>query len=162
MRVGSLREQLVVLVFELDGHRYAIDTDSVLEIVRAVQPVRLAKAPAVIAGVINARGEVLALLDLRARFELPTTPVRVHDVFVIVQSQTRRLALRADRASELMRVPRASMSALGTTARADYLAGTVLLPDGLLLICDVELFLDEAERASLDRALVAHTESAAP
>src|SRR4051794_6170529 len=59
MRVGSLRDQLVVLVFEIEGHRYAIDTDSVLEIVRAVQPTRLPRAPRVITGVINARGELL-------------------------------------------------------------------------------------------------------
>jgi hypothetical protein len=46
--------------------------------------------------------------------------------------------------------------------RAEYLAGTAVLPDGLLLICDVELFLDEAEQSTLELALAEQVQSAAP
>jgi purine-binding chemotaxis protein CheW len=163
MGVGLHRDQLVVLVFEVEGHRYAIDTDSVHEIVRAVSLVRLPRAPRVITGVINVRGEVLPVLDLRARFGLPARSLRLSDVFVIVETQRRRWALRADGANELMRVPRASIALLRESVpRAEYLAGTAVLPDGLLLICDVELFLDEAERSTLELALAEQVEGAAP
>ncbi|MDB4972662.1 MAG: Positive regulator of CheA protein [Myxococcaceae bacterium] len=163
MREALLREQLVVLVFEIEGHRYAVDTDTVTEIVRAVQPLRLPKAPAVIAGVINARGSVLPLLDLRVRFGLSQVPLRAHDVFVLVQTPKRRLALRADRASELMRVPRSVIVSLrDAVPRAEFAAGTAVLPDGLLLICDVELFLDEAETRALDQALAEHSAASVP
>jgi purine-binding chemotaxis protein CheW len=154
MRVGLQRDQLVVLVFEIDGHRYAIDTDSVQEVVRAVAPTRLPSAPPVITGVINVRGEVMPLLDLRLRFGLARAPLRPHDVFLLVHTAARRLALRADRASELMRVSRANLVALRESVpRAEYAAGTVLLPDGLLLIVDLSTFLDDAELRTLDQAL---------
>lgn len=161
--VGVQRDQLVVLVFEVDGHRYAIDTDCVHEIVRAVQPSRLPKGPDVVTGVINARGEILPLLDLRVRFGLPAMPMRVHDVFVIVQTSLRRIAFRADRACALMRVPLHDISTLSQNVpRAQYAAGTARLSDGLLLICDVELFLDEAERVTLAGALAECAEGSAP
>lgn len=161
--MGVQRDQLVVLVFEVDSHRYALDTDCVLEIVRAVQPARLPKAPAVITGVINARGEVIPLLDLRLRFGLPAAPIRVHDVFVIVQTGLRRLAFRADRACALARVPLHDFAPLRhSVPSAQYAAGTACLPDGLLLICDVELFLDEAEQVTLAAALAEPSEGATP
>jgi purine-binding chemotaxis protein CheW len=169
MRVGELREPsvsssraeapriLTALVFEVEGHRYGLDTASVRQIVRAVMPVRLPHAPDVIVGVINVRGSVVPLLDLRLRFGLPTRPLRADEVFVIVETHTRVLALRGDRATELLRVPVDRLTAIqASSPRARYAAGTAVLPDGLLVICDVDAFLDEAEQHSLGDALSAY------
>jgi purine-binding chemotaxis protein CheW len=163
MRVGVQRDPTVVLVFEIEGHRYGVDTTAVQEIVRAVQTVRLPRAPAVITGVVNLRGEVLPVLDMRLRFGLPARSLRADDVFLIVRTATRLLALRADRVNELVRVPADSLTAIGaTTPRSQYALGTARLDDGLLVICDLDGFLDEAERLSLEGALRAQAESAAP
>jgi len=153
-------EHVSVLVFEIAGHRYGIESARVQEIVRAVEPARLPRAPAVIAGVINVRGHVVPLVDLRARFGLAPAPLRPSEVFVLIPSGARLLAFRADRALALARVDRAGIAPMTTTVpRASYAAGTAVLPDGVLLLCDIELFLDEAERATLDGALRAHEES---
>lgn len=148
------RDQVVVLVFEIERHRYGVETDAVHEIVRAVQPMRLPKAPAVIAGLINVRGEVVPLVDLRLRFALPARPLHRDEVFIIVAARGRRVALRTDMARELVRVPLASIvPAEQSMPRASYAAGTAVLPDGLLLICDLDAFLEEGELATLDGAL---------
>jgi purine-binding chemotaxis protein CheW len=145
------RDQIVVLVFEIDGHRYGVDTEAVREIVRAVLPTRLPKAPAVVMGLVNVRGQAVPLIDLRLRFALQARPLDVHDVFVIVSARGRLCALRADAARELVRVPRASVAP--APARSEYAAGTTVLADGLLVICDLDTFLDEAELMVLDAAL---------
>jgi len=161
--VDVQRDPTVALVFELEGHRYGVDTAHVQEIVRAVLPVRLPRAPAVIAGVINLRGEVLPLLDMRMRFGLPARPLRADEVFLIVRTATRSLALRADHATELVRVPADSLTAMReTAARSEFALGTVRLPDGLLVICDIDSFLDEAELLTLHTALRERVEAAAP
>jgi purine-binding chemotaxis protein CheW len=150
-------EHLTVLVFDIDGHRYGIDTARVREIVRAVLPARLPNAPAVIAGVLNVRGQAVPLIDLRARFGFAARALHPSEVFVLVQSEARLLAFRADAVQGMLRVQRASIAPMGETVpRAAYAAGTALLPDGLLLLCDIELFLDQAEQATLDGALDAH------
>jgi purine-binding chemotaxis protein CheW len=145
------RDQIVVLVFEIEQHRYGVDTDAVREIVRAVLPTRLPKAPAVVIGLVNVRGEALPLIDLRLRFGLPQNRLGVHEVFVIVSARGRRCALRADAARELVRVPRDSITS--APARSQYAAGTTALADGLLVICDLDAFLEEAELIELDAAL---------
>jgi purine-binding chemotaxis protein CheW len=117
------------------------------QIVRAVLPVRLPRAPDVIMGVIHVRGRVVPLLDLRLRFALPARPLRADDVFVIVEAKTRLLALRGDRTSELVRVPLDRLTAIAESSpRTRYAAGTAVLPDGLLVICDVDAFLDDTSR----------------
>ncbi|MET0286867.1 MAG: chemotaxis protein CheW [Polyangiales bacterium] len=145
------RDQIVVLVFEIEEHRYGIDTESVHEIVRAVSPTRLPKAPDVVMGLVNVRGEAVPLIDLRLRFGLPTRALGLHEVFVIVSARGRRCALRADAVRELERVPRESVSP--PPPRSQYAAGTTALADGLLVICDLDAFLEEAELLRLDAAL---------
>jgi purine-binding chemotaxis protein CheW len=169
MRVSVLRDPsvsssraegpriLTALVFEVEGHRYGVDTAYVQQIVRAVLPVRLPRAPDVIIGVINVRGKVVPLLDLRQRFALPARPLRADEVFVIVEAKTRLLALRGDRTTELLRVAMTlGWPSAARRARARYASGTAVLPDGLLVICDVDAFLDEAEQHSLVDAMSAY------
>jgi purine-binding chemotaxis protein CheW len=141
----------VVLVFEIEQHRYGVDTDAVHEIVRAVLPTRLPKAPAVVIGLVNVRGDVLPLIDLRLRFALPPRPVGVHEVFVIVSARGRRCALRADAVRELVRVPRDRITP--APERSQYAAGTAVLEDGLLVLCDLDAFLEQSELMVLDQVL---------
>src|SRR5689334_23103108 len=101
MQAASTREQLVVLVFEVMGHRYGVPTSVVREVLRAVQPARLPGAPAVVMGVINVRGQLAALVDLRARFGLPPAPLAASDVFVLCEPAGRLVAFRADRTEGL-------------------------------------------------------------
>jgi purine-binding chemotaxis protein CheW len=154
------RDQAVLLVFEIERHRYGIHAGSVHEIVRAVQPSRLPRAPLVVAGVINLRGEIVALIDLRLRFALPPRGLQADEVFLIVAARGRRWALRADAARELTRVPESSIvPAASALPGAELIGGTAVLDDGLLVICDLEAFLDDAELVALDDANVALAEA---
>jgi purine-binding chemotaxis protein CheW len=145
-----------VLVFEVAGHRYGVEAGLVHEIVRAVRPARLPAAPAVVLGVINVRGTPAPLIDLRARFGLPASPLAPSDVFVLMQLGPRLVAFRADRAHALVKVPRDDIAQLrDAVPRARFAESTVMLPDGVLLICDVARFLDDAEQRTLDGALSA-------
>jgi purine-binding chemotaxis protein CheW len=65
------RHPLQVLVFEVAGRRYGLPADDVQELLRAVSIVPLPRAPAVVEGVINLRGKVVPVLDVRGRFRLP-------------------------------------------------------------------------------------------
>lgn len=149
-----------LLLFELDDHRYAIDTRHVQEIVRAAWPARLPHAPSVIAGILNVRGQPVPLVDLRLRFGLPPKPLRADEVFVIARTERGALAFRADRAAGLAHVAASEVAPLRPEApHAAFTAGAVLLPDGVLLLCDAERFVAEAERLALDEALARESEA---
>ena len=143
-----------VLVFEVGGQRYGIPSADVRELVRAVAITPLPDAPAVIEGVVNVRGRVLPVLDLRARFGMPPKPLDPSDHFIVASAGARGVILRVDRATHLAVVDDAAVQAPETLgAGANYVAGVAKLDDGLVLIHDVTTFLSAAEAASLDTAL---------
>lgn len=148
---GPARE---VLIFALEGQRYGIATIDVREIVRAVTITRLPNAPAFIEGVVNVRGRILPVLDIRARFDLPPRPLDPADHFIVASAGLRGVILRVDRALHLALVDEGSVEAApALAASATYVAGVAKLDDGLVLIHDLATFLSAAEAASLDEAL---------
>jgi purine-binding chemotaxis protein CheW len=150
---GAARE---ILVFELGGQRYGLPTLDVRELVRAVTITRLPNAPAFIEGVVNVRGRILPVLDIRARFHLPAKPLDPADHFIVASAGPRGVILRVDRATHLALVDESSVhSAEALGSSATYVAGVAKLEGGLVLIHDLATFLSAAEAASLDAALLA-------
>jgi purine-binding chemotaxis protein CheW len=142
-----------ILVFEVGKQRYGISTQDVQEIVRVVAITPLPNAPAIVEGVINLRGAVVPVLDVRARFGLPAKAPMPSDQLVIAYAGSRRVALRVDRALELISIDPAEVTPAHLLARrVQYLAGVARLPDGLLLIHDLNTFLSHAEAEKLDAA----------
>lgn len=147
-----------VLVFEVGGQKYALPTVDVLELVRAVAITPLPNAPPVIEGVVNVRGRVLPVLDVRARFRLPANPLDPSDHFIVASAGPRGVILRVDRATHLALVDEASIQAPQTLGPSGtYVAGVAKLDGGLVFIHDLATFLSDAEAASLDQALSART-----
>ena len=150
---GPSRE---VLVFELGGQRYGLPTVDVRELVRAVTITRLPNAPAFIEGVVNVRGRILPVLDVRARFHLPPKPLDPADHFIVASAGPRGVILRVDRAMHLALVDESSVqSAQDLGSSATYVAGVAKLDGGLVLIHELTTFLSAAEATSLDAALQA-------
>ena len=148
----TVRQYLTVLIFEVDGHRYGLDASQIIEVVRAVQPGRLAQAPDIVEGIINVRGRLAVVVDLRARFELTRRPIVPSDVLLLSEINGRLYALRADATLELQTVE-ASQLADSETAGGSFARGGLTTADGVLVLCDLKAFLDEAEQLSLSRAL---------
>ena len=145
-----------VLVFEVAGQRYGLPTACVRELVRAVSITPLPGAPGVIEGVVDVRGRVLPVLDVRARFRLPVKPLDPSDHFIVASAGARGVILRVDRATHLALVDEAAVQPPQTLGPgATYVAGAARLDDGLLLIHDLTTFLSAAEAESLDEALQA-------
>jgi purine-binding chemotaxis protein CheW len=143
-----------VLVFELGGQKYGLPTLDVHELVRAVTITPLPNAPAFVEGVVDVRGRILPVLDIRARFRLPAKPLDPDDHFIVASAGPRGVILRVDRATHLALVDEASVraaQALGSSAT--YVAGVARLDGGLVLIHDLTTFLSAAEDASLEAAL---------
>lgn len=140
-----------LLTFEIAHERFGIPLASVREIIRAVSFSRLPKAPSVIEGVINLRGSVVPVLDIRARFRLPRKPTELSDHLIVAEANRRVVAIRVDRALDLLHIESNNIDDVKTvTEKSEYIAGVAKLPDGLVLIHDLATFLSEAEAKELD------------
>src|SRR5258706_409789 len=93
-----------LVVFVLGGHPFALPSRDVRELVRAVAVMPLPNAPAIVEGVINARGRIVPVLDIRARFGLPAKALEPSDHMILADAGDRVVALRADRAIDLVQV----------------------------------------------------------
>lgn len=149
-----LHEPADILVFEVAGSRYGVATDVVQELVRAVAVTPLPEPPPVVEGVINVRGTVVPVFDLRRRFHLPEKEMEPSDHLVVARAGERTVALHVDRVLEVLQVTPEELAggtALGAGSR--YVSGVAKLADGLVLIHDLSTFLSEAESHLLDASL---------
>jgi purine-binding chemotaxis protein CheW len=154
--IDTSTSRLHLLVFELDEIRVAIPSATVVEVVRAVAIAPLPQAPSIVEGVINARGTLVPVFDLRRRLGLPARALAPHQHLVLARSGPRPAALRVDRAVDLVTVAEQDIESAERLARGTGpLTAVARLPDGLLVICELEQFLSPVEAEQVDAALVA-------
>lgn len=134
--------------------RFAVYAAAVREITRTVAVAPLPGAPSIVEGVINYRGRVAVVLDIRGRFALPARPLDVHQHVVVADTGARLVAFRVDRALELVTVPADAIESAARVAPGTRHAdGIARLTDGVIVIHDLERFLSAAESALVDRAV---------
>jgi purine-binding chemotaxis protein CheW len=109
--------------------------------------VPLPGAPPAIEGVINLRGSVVCVLDIRRRLHLPPRPLEHTDHFLITRVSDRLLALRVDHALDLVQVAESDIDAVGELG-----ARVARLPNDLVLIQDLGGLLSASESAQLETA----------
>jgi purine-binding chemotaxis protein CheW len=90
-----------VLVVEIGRRHYGLPAADVVELLRAVTCVPLARAPEWIEGVFSLRGTVVPVVDLRPRLGLPARAAEPSDHLIVVRTWDRLVALRVDRALQL-------------------------------------------------------------
>ncbi|WP_309892346.1 chemotaxis protein CheW [Archangium sp.] len=143
-----------VLLFTLEAQRYALPLEDVRELVRAVRLTPLPRAPAVVEGLLDLRGELLPVLDMRRRFRLPARRLSPSDHLIVAQAGARRFALRVDRAEGLLALEPGQLDpSPRELPGVGYVAGALKLPDGLVLLHDLRTFLSQAEALELEEAL---------
>jgi chemotaxis signal transduction protein len=145
-----------VLVVELGGRHYGLPAAEVVEVLRVVTCVPLARAPEWVEGAFSLRGTVVPVLDLRSRLGLPARAAEVSDHLVVVQTWGRPVALRVDRALELAEPDAADADGDGDddgdgTGVAGI--GVVWLSDELLPLLDLRDLVAPTEPAALRSAL---------
>lgn len=143
-----------LIVFFLDGQRYALSLATVEKVVRAVEVTRLPNAPDIVLGIINVQGRVIPLVNIRRRFRLPEREMALTDQIVIAHTARRPVALVVDAVTGVLEYPeREAVAARGILPDIEYVEGVVKLKDGLILIHNLDRFLSLDEETSLDRAL---------
>ena len=143
-----------VLLFELSDSRYGLWLSCVREVARAVHPLALPGAPAVVLGVIRVRGEVVPVFDVRSRFGKPSREALPSDHLIIAKVRKRLVALAVDAVSGIIDVTDAQLDSGRHLPRdLENLAGIAAVEGGLVLIHELGSFLSQAEEAQVDAAL---------
>jgi purine-binding chemotaxis protein CheW len=136
-----------LLTFKLDDQEYALDIANVVQVVRMVAVTHAPKAPEYIEGMVNLRGKVIPVIDLRKRCGLPPKPYDLNTQLLIAQANGYTMALMVDVVSEVLSLPLGSTEALEQIGSdMEHVSAVGRLGDRLLLILDPKTFLAGVEK----------------
>ena len=155
--------QVQLVTFRVGAEEFGLDVFAVHEILRHQPVTPVPKAPAFVEGVIDVRGTLVPVIDLRRRFELPEAAVDADTRVVLVEFGGERLGLVVDAVTEVLRVPETAVSLPPRYFKglaAEFLRGIVRLEKRLVVLIDIERILSSQERIALEEtAMVPATEA---
>ena len=149
-RVESADEWIEVLEFILAHERYAVASEYVREVYPLEDITPLPCTPVFVLGIVNVRGEILSVIDLKKFFDLPEKGLTDLNKVIVLESKDRVFGILADAISGVSRIQRAgiqpSLPTL-TGIREDYLHGVtaerVVVLDAEKLLSDEKLIVQE-------------------
>jgi purine-binding chemotaxis protein CheW len=125
------------VVFRVERREYALPLQFVLHVLRMVAVTPVPQAPAWLLGVVNWHGQVVPVMDLRARLALPAQPVSLNTPLILFQGETGLAALVADEVVEVLAVPPHAVDAPDARLGAEHaLAALVRWEERLILLLD--------------------------
>jgi purine-binding chemotaxis protein CheW len=87
-----MQTQCSLVIFHLDEKRYAIASDKIKRIIRAVEITAMPNKSKKILGIINLHGTIITVLDLRQLLDLPSTTLGVNDYIIIMKNSEQNIA----------------------------------------------------------------------
>ena len=150
-----------LVVFKLAGEQFGAPITRVREILRPVKPTRMPRAAAFVRGLFNLRGQVLPLLDLRARLGLkpaPALPVSAKENkarVVVVEAAGEALGIQVDEVVEVLRCQEEDLQSPRSVLdlpSSRSLASVLDQAGRLILVLDVDRLLDGASGELLEGA----------
>ena len=137
-----------VVTLEMQGEVFAIDAHWVREILDMVPVTEVPNARPFVSGLINVRGKVVPLADLRLRFGMPQSPptvdTRVIVIDAMVDGEPTAVGILADRVYEVTEIAPAAIEetpSIGIRWRPEYISGIGKLGGGFIIILEMEQVL---------------------
>ena len=143
-----------LLVFSIDGSHYAVRLLIVERVIPMVEVSPLPNAPAITLGVINYHGNIVAVVDIRRRLNGSSREYGLADKLVVATTARRMLFFPVDEVLGVREVALDSVAAPNSILPGiGHVEGMVSLPDSVLFIHDLEMFLSLDEEQQLSEAL---------
>ncbi|MFZ7103616.1 MAG: chemotaxis protein CheW [Peptococcaceae bacterium] len=145
-----------IVVFSLLSEEYGLEITSVKEIVRFQQVTKIPEAPVYVKGVINLRGEVIPVVDLKQRFYGLDSEITEDTRIVVLKVGANTIGIIADEVSEVLRIPEDSIEptpAILTEHNKSGIVGVGKLADRLLILIDMQKTLGGEELQKINKAV---------
>ena len=147
----SAAPQTQFISFAIGGDQYGVDIMAVREIKGWSDITHLPKQPDYVRGVLNLRGAIVPIVDLRCRFGQGLTQATPLHVFIIVQIGRQQVGLLADRVSDIVSVERANIKPVPEvegTRGLGFLSGLVTIDDATVGLIELDSILATAASAA--------------
>jgi purine-binding chemotaxis protein CheW len=149
---NAVHKEKQLVVFALAKEAYGVDISTVHEIIRMQAITKVPRAPDFVEGVINLRGKVIPVVDMRKRLGLTVSQQTKNSRIVVVDINNQEVGMVVDAVTEVLRTPAESIeppSAIITTVDSTYLLGIAKLEDRLIILLDLEQIFSISEKKKL-------------
>ncbi|MBU4304586.1 MAG: chemotaxis protein CheW [Candidatus Omnitrophica bacterium] len=148
------KEEVQLVVFKIGSEEFGVEINQVREIVKLVSITRMPKAPAFIEGVVNLRGQIITVIDLSKKLDLPSAGKTDSTRIMVVEVADNTVGMIVDSVSEVLRLAKDDIEAtpalIDTEVHERYLRGVGKMEDRLLILLDLNevLSIDEIHHIS--------------
>ena len=145
-------DELQLVSFNIGTEEFGVDILKVQEINRMVEITKVPQAPTYVEGVINLRGKVIPIVDLRMRFNLELKEHDKNTRIVVVDIGGNIMGMIVDSVSEVLRLPASTIEPppeIVTGVNSEYIKGVAKLEDRLLIFLDLSRVIDVSEIAAM-------------
>lgn len=140
------------LTFFLDQEEYGIEILSVREIIGLLPVTPVPQTPYYVQGVVNLRGQVIPVVDLRLKFDMPGIDATEETCIIVVQTGGAQLGIIVDKVSEVLDIPGKDIvdaPTLGSEINTDYILGIGKSEGRVTLLLDIAMIFPSAEISDL-------------
>jgi purine-binding chemotaxis protein CheW len=141
------------LAFSLGGEEYAVNILKVQEIRAYERVTRIANMPAYIKGVMNLRGAVVPVVDLRVRFNVGSAEFNASTIVIVINIGPRTIGMVVDGVSDVVILKPSDVRPAPQIAgvlTAEYLEGVAILDKRMLIIVEIDGLMSSKEMGLLD------------
>jgi purine-binding chemotaxis protein CheW len=144
---------LQLVSFKIGNEEFGVDILNVQEINRMVKITQVPNAPKFVEGIINLRGRVIPVIDLRVRLGIPKKEFDKDTRIVVLDIEGKTIGFLVDSVSEVLRIPRNITEAppeITTGINSEYIKSVGKLEDRLLILIDLNKILTNNEELELN------------
>lgn len=148
-----MQKELQIVGFRIGRETFGLPISLVREIVRVPEITSVPNAPDYIEGVINLRGRIIPVVDLRKRFHEEVGEPSKKNRIVVVELESRAIGLIVNSASEVLKIPPSDIQAphdVFPEGEMDYITGVGKLKGRLVILLDLNRILQRGELRRLD------------
>lgn len=152
MMAFTTETEVQFVVFKLGDEEFGIPITQVKEINRLTTPTKIPKSPGFVEGVINLRGQIIPIVDLRKRFEMGLADYSVDARVIVVEIKDQICGIIVDAVSEVLRMPTNNIEptpSLVSNIDVEYIAGVGKIGERLLIVLDINKLLSDEEHLAL-------------
>lgn len=146
-------DELIQLVtFSIGEEEFGVDILKVQEIIRTMEITKVPRAEQFVEGVINLRGKVIPIIDLRRRFGLASKQYDKHTRIIVIEISNMIVGFVVDSVSEVLRIPSGTVEpppAVVAGLDSEYISGVGKLHDRLLILLDLDELLSNEDMEAL-------------
>lgn len=140
------------VVFKLGEERYGVDIIRVGTISEYLDITKVPDAPSYVEGMINLRGDIVPVINLKKRFNIPETKLNSDTRIIIYSIDGADIGFLVDEASQVLRIDDDQIDATPSILKGDgreYISGVGKHDDTIIILLDFAKILSEAERSNL-------------